>query len=208
MLPFDTALAFFSVSILLALSPGPDNIFVLTQSAMYGRTSGFAVTLGLCTGVVVHTLAVALGVAAIFQTSALAFNILKVLGAAYLVYLAWGAFNAKPASLGSKEAAQLSLPSLYRRGVIMNITNPKVSIFFLSFLPQFVSVNNGPLLPQFLSLGALFIVSALIIFGTIALLAGTLGEALSRSPRIQTIINRLSAVVFVGLAIKLAISER
>ncbi|MGB5438848.1 MAG: LysE family translocator, partial [Gammaproteobacteria bacterium] len=93
MIPFDTACIFFAASIALALAPGPDNIFVLTQSAMHGRVAGMLVTLGLCTGILVHTTAVSLGVAAVFQTSSVAFNSLKVLGAVYLLYLAWRAFR-------------------------------------------------------------------------------------------------------------------
>ena len=118
----------------LALAPGPDNIFVLTQSAMNGRAAGVLVTLGLCTGLLFHTAAVAVGVAAIFATSALAFTILKIVGAAYLVYLAWGAFRTKGAAQLAGEAKPVSGRNLYLRGIIMDITNPKVAIFFLAFL--------------------------------------------------------------------------
>ena len=203
-MPIETLMTFFVASVLLALAPGPDNIFVLTQSALNGRTSGLLVTLGLCTGLIGHTTAVAFGVAAIFQASALAFNLLKFTGAGYLLFLAWHAFRARPAGIGSGRARTLSLGRLYRRGIIMNITNPKVSIFFLAFLPQFADPARGPLAVQLIFLGGLFIAATVLVFGGIALMAGTAGKWLMRSERAQVIMNRLAGTIFVGLALKLA----
>lgn len=208
MIPFETLAAFFTASVLLALAPGPDNIFVLTQSALRGRTAGLLVTLGLCTGLVVHTTAVAFGVAVIFQASALAFTALKLAGAGYLLYLAWQAFRASAEKISIGRQNELSHGRLYRRGIIMNVTNPKVSIFFLAFLPQFADPNRGPLTLQMLLLGSLFIVSTILVFGGIALLAGSLGQWLNRSPKTQVMINRLAGAVFVGLALKLATVSR
>ncbi|MDD7912120.1 MULTISPECIES: LysE family translocator [Pseudovibrio] len=208
MIPIETLSAFVAVVIVLALTPGPDNLFVLTQSAVSGRLSGIAVTFGLSTGVIFHTIAVALGVAAIFQTSALAFSLLKYAGAAYLLYLAWGAFRAKAAPIGVGGGPKLSYWALYRRGVIMNITNPKVSIFFLSFLPQFVNPQAGPLFPQFIQLGFVFILCTILVFGGIAVLAGTIGEKLGKSASAQSIMNKIAGTVFVGLALKLATTTR
>lgn len=211
MLPLDTLFAFATASLLLALAPGPDNIFVLTQSALHGKSAGMMVTLGLCTGLIAHTLAVALGVAVLFQTSALAFGMLKMVGAAYLIYLAWQAFRAGSMTITStkKEASTaISLAKLYRRGIIMNITNPKVSIFFLAFLPQFTTPKHGPIAGQMVTLGGVFMVVALIVFFTIAILASSLGGWLNRSQRVQQTMNRMAALVFFGLAIKLAITER
>src|SRR5512145_2221192 len=151
--PFDALLLFFASSILLALAPGPDNLFVMVQAAQRGRIAGLAVTLGLCTGLLVHTTAVALGLAAVFAASALAFNLLKYIGAAYLLWLAWGAFRAGGLDDGESRAVDLSFARLYRRGIIMNVTNPKVSIFFLAFLPQFADPACGPLVPQIVLLG-------------------------------------------------------
>lgn len=199
----ESIFTFIIASSLISLAPGPDNIFVLTQSALYGRKSGVIVTLGLCTGLIVHTTAVALGVAAIFQASALAFNILKFVGAAYLIYLAWQAFSAKPSGLDSSGGSSLSAKGLYLRGIIMNITNPKVSIFFLAFLPQFTNPQDGNLIIQFLSLGIIFIFVALTVFCGIAFLAGTLGSWLTDSPKNQTYLNRVAGVVFIGLSLKL-----
>ncbi|MCG8530264.1 MAG: LysE family translocator, partial [Desulfovibrionales bacterium] len=126
MIPMDVLLSFVTASVLLALAPGPDNIFVLTQSAVAGPRAGILVMLGLCTGLIFHTLAVAMGVAVIFQTSALAFAALKYLGAAYLVYLAYLSFRAGKVDLASSEKMPpLAAAALYRRGIVMNITNPK-----------------------------------------------------------------------------------
>lgn len=204
----ETLLAFFATSILLALAPGPDNLFVLTQSALRGKSAGLAVTLGLCTGLIVHTSAVALGLAAIFAASALAFTVLKLCGAAYLLWLAWQAFRASSKEITAVAGDQLTAWHLYRRGVLMNITNPKVSIFFLAFLPQFANPARGSLTLQMLLLGGVFILATILIFGGIALLAGMLGEWLTRSPGVQRVMNRLTGCVFAGLALKLAFSRR
>jgi len=208
MIPMETLATFFMASLLLGLAPGPDNIFVLTQSALRGKAAGLLVTLGLCTGLVVHTSAVAFGVAVIFQASAIAFTVLKLLGAGYLLYLAWQAFRASAERISAGGQHQLSHAALYRRGVIMNITNPKVSIFFLAFLPQFADPARGPLTLQMLMLGGVFIVSTILVFGSIALLAGSIGQWLNRSPRIQLWMNRTAGIVFVGLALKLATVNR
>jgi len=208
MLSMETAGAFFLAALILALAPGPDNIFVLTQAALRGKGAGLLVTLGLCTGLVVHTLAVALGVAALITASAVAFTALKLCGAAYLVWLAWQAFRAPATALPTATGNGPGRGQLYRRGIIMNITNPKVSIFFLAFLPQFADPARGPVTLQIIALGGLFILATLLVFGGVALLAGSLGQTLNRSPRIQTVMNRFAGCVFLGLAAKLAITDR
>lgn len=204
MIPLDTLATFFVASVLLALAPGPDNIFVLTQSALRGKAAGLLVTLGLCTGLVVHTTAVAFGVAVIFQASAVAFTTLKLFGAGYLLYLAWQAFRASAERITADKSRGLSALKLYRRGIIMNVTNPKVSIFFLAFLPQFADPGRGLLSLQMLMLGGIFIISTILVFGSIALLAGSIGQWLNRSPKTQVVMNRLAGTVFIGLALKLA----
>jgi threonine/homoserine/homoserine lactone efflux protein len=208
MFTIETTITFFAASILLALSPGPDNLFVLTQSALRGRSAGMMVTLGLCTGLVGHSLAVALGVAVIFQTSAVAFSVLKFIGAGYLVYLAVKAFRASAETIRGGDRVEAGYGRLYARGIIMNITNPKVSIFFLAFLPQFADPSRGPLTLQLLLLGSFFILSTVVVFGGIALLAGTLGQWLSRSERALSVMNKVAGIVFVGLALKLVTARR
>lgn len=208
MIPIDVLTVFFAAAIALGLAPGPDNIFVLTQSALYGRLAGLVVTLGLCTGLVVHSVAVALGVAAIFQTSEIAFTALKIIGAGYLLYLAFQAFRAGATDLPGKDGPALSLWSLYRRGIVMNVTNPKVAIFFLAFLPQFADPARGSVPLQILLFGGLFIVATILVFGGVALGGGLLGAFLRRSPGAQIWLNRVAGIVFVGLAVRLAIAER
>jgi len=207
-IPAETLGTFFVASILLGLAPGPDNIFVLTQSALYGRESGLAVMGGLCTGLIVHTAGVALGVAVIFRTSALAFTALKLAGAGYLLYLAWQAFRAPAANLGVTGNGPSGRLGLYRRGVIMNITNPKVSLFFLAFLPQFTDPARGSLPVQVILLGMTFIAATILVFGGIALLAGTLGCWLQRSTTVQRGLNWLAGTVFLGLALTLLMARR
>lgn len=209
MIPIETLWLFAIASAALTIAPGPDNLFVMTQSALHGRRPGQIVTLGLCSGLLVHTTAVSLGVATIFQTSALAFNVLKYAGAIYLLYLAWQAFRAAGEVLESANSLDMTWQSLYARGVIMNITNPKVAIFFLAFLPQFADPAAGSsLVVQMLILGGLFILIALIIFSAIAWIAGEARSRLKVSTRAQVVMNRLAACVFVGLAFRLIMSEK
>ncbi len=203
----ETALLFFGASVALALAPGPDNIFVLAQSALHGRVAGFFVTLGLCTGLLVHTVAVSLGVAAVIQASSTAFQILKIAGASYLVYLAWGAFRAQPVQDGREQGMVLGKSKLYFRGVLMNLSNPKVIIFFLAFLPQFVDAGKDPVWRQILILGFIFMIATLLVFTSVAWTAGTLGTALKKSPGVQLIINRVAGTVFLALALKLLFSR-
>lgn len=204
MLPAETIALFVAASVALALAPGPDNLFVLTLSALHGRLAGLLVTLGLCTGLVVHTALVALGVAAVLQTSALAFTLVKTIGAAYLLYLAWQSFRAGASSLPESVSEVPGPGRLYVRGIVMNVTNPKVAIFFLAFLPQFADPQRGSPALQVVALGGLFIVSALAVFSAIAWAAGFLGEWMKRSPRAQLVMNRIAGVVFVVLAARLA----
>lgn len=202
----DTAAAFFGVAVLLALAPGPDNIFVLMQSAMWGRRAGLLVVLGLCTGVLLHTAAVALGLAAVLAATPAAFAALKLAGAAYLLWLAWQAARA-PAGHAPGGASGSRLPggALYRRGVIMSSTNPKVLLFFLAFLPQFVQPARGPVWAQILQLGVLFMLAALLVFSAIACFSAQAGRLLQRSPLAWRLLNRTAAVVFAVLALRLVL---
>ena len=208
MISVQTGCAFFLVSVLLALTPGPDNLFVLMQSALSGWRAGIGVTLGLCTGLIVHSSAVAFGVAAIFQSSALAFGVLKILGACYLIYLAWQLLRADAmSSCDEKTNIIVSKWRLYRRGIVLNITNPKVSIFFLAFLPQFANPQAGDLPLQIFVLGGIFIVATLLVFGSIAVLSGVFAGLLIGSAGAQRTLNRVAALVFTALALRLLAAE-
>jgi len=200
-------LLFFAASALLALSPGPDNLFVMAQSAQYGRVAGLLVTLGLSTGLVVHTIAVVFGLAALVKASAIAFTVLKFIGAAYLLYLAWKAFRSD-ASVRSGSSAPVDCVRLYRRGIIMNLSNPKVSLFFLAFLPQFADPARGSVVPQLMLLGLVFIAATMLVFGMLSILAAGAGDRLRRSETAKNVINRIAGAVFAALAVKLILTER
>lgn len=218
MLAFDTLIPFLGLAVLLALTPGPDNIFVLVQSAQHGWRTGVLIVIGLCLGVVVHTCAVALGLAAVIVASPMAFSALKWAGASYLIWLAWGAWRA-PSSAGavaakdaSKDLSKQRWPerplAMIGRGMVMNLSNPKVLMFFLAFLPQFANPALGPIAPQIAVLGLVFTASTLLVFGAIAYFSGFFGTILQQSERAQTILNRVASVVFAGLALRLVLMQR
>ena len=198
----ETIIAFVTASVILSLVPGPDNLFVMSHSALKGWRIGFYTTLGLCTGLIGHTVLVAIGVSVIFQTSAIAFNGLKVVGACYLLYLAWLSVQNKELNLGGTDKNSTNR-SYYLTGVIMNLTNPKVALFFLVFLPQFVNASNDNVTIQIFLLGLLFILSALCVFTSIAYLASFLENFLKKSKTVNKNLNILAAIVYFTLAINL-----
>ena len=208
-------IAFFGVAVLLALSPGPDNLFVLVQSIQRGWRVGMCVVLGLCLGICVHTTAVALGLAAVFAASSTAFTALKWCGAAYLAWLAWGALRAPSSTSDTPQAggAAQALPwkealRMVGRGMVMNITNPKVLIFFLAFLPQFADPTRGSVALQIVCFGLLFVLATFLVFGAIACFSGVFGGLLQRSARAQWWLNRIAGMVFLGLAVRLATVQK
>ena len=201
-LSLETIIAFVIASIVLSLVPGPDNIFVMTNSALRGWKIGFYTTIGLCTGLIGHTILVAIGVSVIFQTSALAFNGLKIIGACYLIYLGWLSLKSKELTIDSNDAESINR-SYYITGIVMNLTNPKVALFFLVFLPQFINPLNGGVTIQIFILGFLFILSALFVFSSIAFLGSFLEVYLKKSSTINKNINKLAALVYFALAINL-----
>ena len=198
----ETIITFVTASVVLSLVPGPDNIFVMSHSALKGWRIGFYTTLGLCTGLIAHTVLVAIGVSVIFQTSAIAFNGLKIIGAFYLLYLAWLSVQNKELNLGGTDKDSTNR-SYYLTGVIMNLTNPKVALFFLVFLPQFVNTSNDNVSIQIFLLGLLFILSALCVFTSIAYLASFLEDILKKSKTVNKNLNILAALIYFALAINL-----
>ena len=201
-LSIETLIAFVTASVVLSLVPGPDNLFVMSHSALKGWRIGFYITLGLCTGLIGHTVLVAIGVSVIFQTSSIAFNGLKIVGACYLLYLAWLSVQNKELNLGGTDRDSTNR-SYYFTGVIMNLTNPKVALFFLVFLPQFVNTSNDNVTIQIFLLGLLFILSALCVFTSIAYLASFLEDILKKSKTVNKNLNILAALVYFALAINL-----
>ncbi len=214
MLSLDNTLTFFVASVMLALVPGPDNVFVLLHSAAHGWRSGLLVVLGLCTGLLFHTAAVALGLAALMASSSFAFTALTLIGALYLLWLAWQSWNAPVHSSHATSSLDNPVPDFilstrqtYSRGVLMNITNPKVAIFFLAFLPQFVIANQGAVGLQILLLGGVFMVATLFTFGAIAFFAGRFGQVFQSSSIAQLSLNRLASLVFCVLALRLLVTN-
>ena len=200
---FEVLSLFFFSACLLALTPGPDNIFVLSQSLAYGAKAGILVTLGLCSGLLVHTTLVAVGLAAFIAASPVFLNLIKLVGVSYLLYLAWQSWRLQPDSRDATAVEALASGHLYRRGIVMNVTNPKVGLFFIAFLPQFVQADRWPVPLQVAALGLLFILSTLLVFGGIALLSGVYNEKMTASPARRKLMNRLVSAVFVGLALNL-----
>ena len=195
---------FFLASVLLALTPGPDNLFVLIHSAQHGARSGLLVVLGLCTGLLFHTAGVALGLAALLAAYSWALLLLKAAGCAYLLRLAWLSWRATAVQSQQEHTPALSARTSYWRGVWMNLSNPKVAVFFLAFLPQFVQADSTlAAWQQILLLGGLFMLAALLVFGGIALGAGRWGQWWLSSLGWQNWLNRLAALLFAALGLRL-----
>lgn len=200
---------FIITSFLLCIAPGPDNIYVLTQGMTKSKKAAIITTLGLCTGLIIHTSAAAFGISMIFKTSQIAFDIVKYLGVIYLLYIAYQVYKHRnePLNLNTK-ASKKDLKALYFKGFLMNILNPKVSIFFLAFLPQFVSVQNGNVPLQMIILGLIFMGLTIILFSLIGIAGNLLSEKLLNNPKIVKYMNILTSFVLVSLGVKLALSQR
>lgn len=200
---------FIVASFLLCLAPGPDNIYVLTQGMTKSKKAAIITTLGLCSGLIIHTSAAAFGISVIFKTSEIAFNMVKYAGVAYLLYIAYQAFKHRNEALNlNSTESKKDLKQLYVKGFIMNILNPKVSIFFLAFLPQFVSVQNGNIPLQMIELGVVFMALTIIVFSSIGIAGNMLSAKLLQKPSIVKYMNVLTSFVLVSLGIKLALAER
>ena len=202
-------LEFFIAALVIGIAPGPDNLFVLAQSATYGARLGFCIILGLCTGIAIHTCLLVAGVSALIAASPTAFFVIQCLGAAYLLYLAYKSFGVKAGVVqmngdSRSEPGMTSARSLYMRGIIMNLTNPKVILFVLSLIPPAVRLDR-PIHPslQMAIFGGEFILATMVVFGSIALLAGTVKKFLLTSPKANRNLNWFSGAVFVFLAVAL-----
>jgi threonine/homoserine/homoserine lactone efflux protein len=210
---FDYTLAhwitFFSAAILLNLSPGPDIAFILGNTIRSGMRSGFAALFGVWTGACVHVIMAAAGLSAILAASALAFSLVKWIGAAYLIWLGIQALRSKGEGAWIKEAERAnSKRRIYRQGILVSLLNPKVAIFFLAFLPQFVVDGAGPAWAQLLLHGSLIIAVAAFIEPPLILLGNRLAGALRRNRKVGLWLDRGLGTLFVALGIRLAISTR
>lgn len=198
-------LSFLAASVGLTLAPGPDNLFVIAQGISRGRRAALVTAWGMCSGITVHTLLAAAGISAIFYSSPMAFHAVKYAGAAYLLYLGWRALG--PAGPGTAAGDHGNGPALghFRRGFLMNVLNPKVALFFLAFLPQFVDRAAGRVGEQMVMLGLLFMGQALLLFSAIAWFSGGIAERLSRDPRWPKYLSWLAAAILAVLAVRLAL---
>ena len=202
-----TLFYFLGASMALTLAPGPDNIFVLTQGIARGRKPAIITALGMCSGISVHTVAAAFGISALFYSSVIAFNVVKYAGALYLLYLAYRTLKER-STVKLAAADDRCSVDLFKRGFVMNVLNPKVAMFFLAFLPQFVTPNTNHFALQMLLLGFIFMVQAIVIFCLIGYFSGFIGSFILSRPRIAKYFDWLTAGVFASLGLRLALAER
>lgn len=203
-------IAFFALSLALGLAPGPDILFVLTQALSQGPIAGSFVTLGLATGLCLHITLAAFGIASIIKRFPKALPIITWCGAFYLLYLAWQTWlsAATPPEIDDGKAVTTLMPlKLYLRGVIMNLCNPKVILFFLALMPRFIVKSKTSPAIQFLILGAIFIAATLIVFNCVALTGGLVASLLTQSPASSKLLQQISAAIMVAIALWIAIEN-
>ncbi|UTD14509.1 LysE family translocator [Tenacibaculum mesophilum] len=197
----ETLISFVLATATLAFSPGPDNIFVLTQSIVNGKKYGLATVVGLMTGCIIHTTLVAFGVSEIIKQNPNLFFIIKLFGAGYLLYLAFQVYKSDAKIAFSTENVQKkSTMQLFKTGFWMNVLNPKVTIFFLAFFPQFLFSDSLSNVLQFYVLGGLFILTSFLIFSSIAILAGKISNYIKRHKKVGIYLKWAQIVVFIGIA--------
>ena len=209
----DTNLALFVVaSLTVIVTPGPDNVYVLTRGIAQGRKVALASAWGMCSGLLFHTTLAAVGLSAILARSAGALSLVKYIGAAYLVYLGIRALLSREEfSPSAEKIFTVKLRNFFLQGLTMNLLNPKVAVFFMAFLPQFVSPSvgtAGSAALRLVALGLVFALLSVVIFSAIALFSGVVGDRLSRNPRFATALQWSTAFVLVGLGVRLALSGR
>ena len=195
-------LSFILAVSILAISPGPDNIFVLMQSVVHGKKYGLATIIGLMTGCIVHTIFVAVGISTIIKENNTIFSVIKILGAVYLLYLAYKVITGGSEISMSTEKIDKKTPfQLFKIGFIMNVLNPKVTLFFLALFPGFLFSEILPISLQFYILGALFILVSFVVFSLIAILGGTISEKIKTSKNIGVWLQWMQVFVFIGIAV-------
>ena len=212
MFGIENYLGFILAAMLLNLTPGTDSMYIITRSISQGQTAGFYSVLGITSGILVHTLLAALGLSVLLANSPTAFMIVKYIGASYLCYLGFKMLTSKNsnsiANSLSKDKGVTSQKAvdgwqIYKQGVLTNVFNPKVALFFLAFFPQFIDASYAYGMLSFLMLGLTFAITGFIWCLCLALLAARFSTRLRENPSIETMLNRISGVVFIGLGIKL-----
>jgi threonine/homoserine/homoserine lactone efflux protein len=206
-MPDPSRLALFvGAALLLLVVPGPSVLYIVTQSVSHGRRAGIASVAGITTGTLVHIAAATVGLSALLASSAVAFDVVKYLGAAYLIVIGVRRLAGLERAQDERNRGTRDLGRLYRQGIVVNTLNPKTALFFLAFLPQFVDPSRGVAWVQVLLLGLLFATLGFLSDGTWALVAGTLGDRLRRSRRFPAVQRYVSGSVFVGLGAVAALS--
>lgn len=204
-------LALFMVSgLLLNILPGPDSLLIMTRSATQGWRAGVAASLGIGTGTIVHVLAAALGMSAILATSATAFTVVKFVGAAYILYMAIGLLRARSSTTAQAAPSVTPLPyrKIFAQGVLTNVLNPKVALFFLAFVPQFIDADAPNKALAFIILGSIFNINGMLWCCGLALFTAFASARLKVSQTVSLWLNRITGGLFVWLAIKLAVSKQ
>lgn len=208
MLTPDQFLGFLLAAVLITASPGPDNLMVLGIGMSKGRASGIAFGLGCALGCLSHTALAVIGVGALIAASPPAFTALKIGGGLYLLWLGYGALRSGGgARVDTTVQLERTWRALFMKGVIANAINPKVALFFLSFLPQFVVPARGDAAWQMASLGLVFTLQAALLFGLLGYFAGSVGQWINRRPRAGVWLDRLAGTIFVALGLKLIVAR-
>lgn len=208
MLTVEQGMAFLGAAMLITLSPGPDNLMVLSLGVARGRRHGMAFGLGCAMGCLSHTLLAAVGVSALLAASVTAFTALKIVGGLYLIWLGSQALRSRgSAPQAAAQGPQATARALFVKGLLVNAINPKVVLFFLAFLPQFIVPANGAIAWQTLQLGLLFTLQAALLFGLLGYFSGYAGQWLMTTPRRAMWLDRIAGTIFVGLGLRL-ISSR
>lgn len=204
MLTVAQTLAFLATALVLTATPGPDNLMVLSMGMTRGRRAGIAFGLGCALGCLSHTLLAVVGVSALVAASPVAFTALKVAGGLYLVWMGVQAWrHAGAVRVGGDAGDTTPLRQLFVKGLVANAINPKVVLFFLSFLPQFVVPSQGPVEGQLGLLGLLFTAQAALLFGLLGWFSGSVGAWLNRRPSAGRWLDRLAGTVFIGLGVRM-----
>lgn len=192
----------------LAITPGPDNIFVLIQSMTYGKKQGMAIVCGLISGCLIHTTLVAFGLSSFIKSNTELLFGLKLLGAGYLLFLAFQVFNSTEIiNTTNPTTESKSVLALFKQGFVMNVINPKVSIFFMAFFPAFLFSETQSLILQFYTLGFLFMSTSFLIFSMLVFFSGSVGSVLKSNSRFGAVFKWLQITVFIGIAIFILISN-
>jgi threonine/homoserine/homoserine lactone efflux protein len=200
---------FALTGLLLNLTPGNDMLYVIARSSGQGTKAGIISALGIGAGCIVHILAAVIGLSALIAQSATAFEIIKYIGAAYLVYLGVKSFLSKKHSINiDQNIKRLSYKKIFWQGFMTNVLNPKVALFFLAFLPQFINIHKGNTSLQILFLGTWFDVVGTLVNVFVAVLFGKIGSWLSKSPTFIQLQERITGIILIGLGIKVALSSK